>query len=116
MPQTLLSLAALVAAAFFTLGQKQASTHTMQSIVRDEFEVAVAGALLQTTEFADSRAFDEATTPERMRSRLGLPRILSQVDLDTLTIQDVIVPVASFVAPNALGRTPAGDPPRSATR
>ncbi len=110
MPQTLLSLAALVAAAFFTLGQKQASTHTMQSIVRDEFEVAVSGALLQTTEFADSRAFDEATTPARLRLRLGLPPVLTQAILDTLSIEDVMVPVSDFAAPNAFGRDPAGNP------
>ena len=110
MPQTLLSLAALVVAAFFTLGQKQASTRTMESIVTDEFELAVAGSLLNTTEYADSRAFDEASTPEALRVRLGLPRVLTQTVLDTLTTGDVTLPTSAFRQATGFGLDPAGRP------
>ena len=108
MPQTLLSLLALVGAAYFTMGQQQGSAHTLESIIRDEFEVAVAGALLHTVEFADSRAFDEATTPERLRARLGLPQRLTQTVLDTLSMADVMTATSSFTAPTAFGLAPTG--------
>lgn len=108
MPQTLLSLLALVGAAYFTFGQQQGSAHTLQSIIRDEFEVAVAGQLLHTVEFADSRAFDDATTPERLRARLGLPQRLTQVALDTLSMDDVMTATSSFADTSRFGLDVSG--------
>ena len=108
MPQTLLSLLALVGAAFFTFGQQNGSTHTLKSIVGDEFEVAVAGALLHTTEAADSRAFDQSTTPAALRARLGLPNNPSTEALDALRPSDLIVPVTAFASPSNFGLAPDG--------
>jgi hypothetical protein len=115
MPQTLLALLALTIAAFFTLGQKKASNETLNHVVKDEFELVVSGALLHAMEFADSRAFDEATTPQSLRSRLGLP--LNMAGADTLGGDDLaMIRRSMFRAPDDLGinasaSTPAGAVP-----
>ena len=115
MPQTLLAISAIVIASFLTLSQSEISRRTTASVVTDQFELAVAGTLLHTMEFVDSRAFDEATTPDRLRERLKLPRVMSQAARDTITFDDLrsiraseFTPASAFGAGNCdIKRPPA---------
>lgn len=89
MPQTLLAIAAIVAAGFLTLSQSRAVHSTTEAVMRDQFELAAAGALLHTLEFADARAFDEATTPEALRTRYHLLSSMSEAERDTISLDDL---------------------------
>ncbi|MEM0961021.1 MAG: hypothetical protein AAGK21_00610, partial [Bacteroidota bacterium] len=104
MPQTLLALAALVTAGLFTLSQVQTEHSTVQAVVQDQFELAVGGTLLHAIEFADSRAFDEFTTPERLRTRYGLPAQMTRADRDTISFDDLIdIQPTDFSPPGNFG-------------
>lgn len=109
MPQTLLATLALAIAGVFMLGQSETSTHNVQAVVASEFELAATGTLLQALEFADSRAFDEATTPEALRLRLRLPAVMTDAQRDLISGHDLLDLRADELAPRAqFGRTPAG--------
>lgn len=104
MPQTLLALAAISIAGYLSLSQNEALHSTTDSVVRDQFELTVAGTLLHTMEFADARAFDEATTPAALRARYGLPEEMARADRDTITyddLQDIVA--ADFSEASAFG-------------
>ena len=88
MPQTLLAIAAITAAGFLTLSQSRSVHGTTESVMRDQFELAVAGTLLHTLEFADARAFDEATTPGALRARFGLPDSMTAEERDAISFDD----------------------------
>ena len=88
MPQTMLAISAIVITGFLTLSQSEVSRRTTDSVVQDQFELAVAGTLLHTMEFVDSRAFDESTTPARLRARYGLPSRMTEAERDTITFDD----------------------------
>lgn len=90
MHQTLLALGALCAAGVLTISQVETQHSTVESVVRDQFELAVAGTLLHTMEFVDSRAFDAATTPARLRARYGLPATMSPAERDTISFDDLL--------------------------
>ena len=91
MPQTLLAISAIVITGFLTLSQGNVTQKTTESIVKDQFELAVAGTLLHTMEFIDSRAFDEATTPEKLLKLFGLPlnRVMTLAERDTISFDDL---------------------------
>ncbi len=95
MPQTLLAISAIVITGFLTLSQGSISRKTTESVVKDQFELAVAGTLLHTMEFIDSRAFDEFTTPEKLRQRMGLPESMTSAERDTITFDDL-----TWIRPN----------------
>ena len=104
MPQTLLAIAAITAAGFLTLSQSQSVHGTTESVMRDQFELAVAGTLLHTIEFADARAFDEATTPGALRARYGLPDSMTAEERDAITFDDFAdLPATLFSDPTAFG-------------
>jgi hypothetical protein len=90
MPQTLLSLLALFSAGILTISQVETQHSTVESVVHDQFELAVAGTLLHAMEFVDSRAFDAATTPARLRARYGLPATMTRAERDTISFDDLI--------------------------
>ena len=97
MPQTLLAIAAIAAAGLLTLSQGQAVHSTTESVMRDQFELTVAGTLLHTLEFADARAFDQATTPAALRARYGLPDSMTAEELSNVTFDDFAnLPVSAF--------------------
>ncbi|MGB3542848.1 MAG: hypothetical protein WBA11_08000, partial [Rubrivirga sp.] len=119
MPQTLLALMAIFTAGLFTMSQVETQHSTVESIVRDQFELAVAGTLLHTMEFVDSRAFDAATTPARLRARYGLGSVLTVAERDTISFDDLIdihsaefSPIAAFGgACDILNPTPSASTP-----
>ena len=109
MPQTLLAVLALVIAGALTLGQNKMMNDSVQSVMEDELEVIVSGTLLHTLEFADSRAFDDATTPTKLREALGLNGVISEAALDTLSADDLrFIEAADFNPKSNFGRTPGG--------
>lgn len=99
MPQTLLAILALVIAGVVMLGQNRTMNDSVHHVMEDEFEVMVSGVMLHTLEFADSRAFDDATTPKALRERLGLKGIPSLASIDTLSADDLRGIEASDFAP-----------------
>ena len=99
MPQTFLAILALVIAGVVMLGQNRTMNDSVHHVMEDEFEVMVSGVMLHTLEFADSRAFDDATTPEALRERLGLEGIPSLASIDTLSADDLRGIEASDFAP-----------------
>ena len=104
MPQTLLAISAIVITGFLTLSQGEISRRTSESVVTDQFELAVAGTLLHTMEFVDSRAFDEATTPEKLRQRLGLPTVMTSAERDTISFDDLqMIKVTDFGTVGSFG-------------
>ena len=104
MPQTLLAIAAIAAAGLLTLSQGRSVHSTTESVMRDQFELTVAGTLLHTLEFADARAFDEATTPEKLRARYGLPDSMTAEELNAITFDDFAdLPASAFSATTAFG-------------
>ncbi len=103
MPQTLLALLAVFSAGILTLSQVENQHHTVESVVRDQFELEVSGTLLHTMEFVDARSFDAATTPARLRQRYVLPETMPEAERDTISFDDLIdiqpsdfSPIASF--------------------
>ncbi|MEO0557141.1 MAG: hypothetical protein AAF170_03040 [Bacteroidota bacterium] len=109
MPQTLLAVLALVIAGALTLGQNKMMNDSAQNVMEDELEVIVSGTLLHTLEFADSRAFDDATTPRQLRADLGLNGVISEEALDTLSADNLrFVDPADFNPKSNFGRTPGG--------
>ena len=104
MPQTLLAIAAIAAAGLLTLSQGRSVHATTESVMRDQFELTVAGTLLHTMEFADARSFDEATTPEKLRARYGLPEEMTRADRDTITYDDLQdIAVLDFAEASSFG-------------
>ncbi|GAB5534729.1 MAG: hypothetical protein Rubg2KO_09780 [Rubricoccaceae bacterium] len=109
MPQTLLAVLALIIAGALTLGQNKMMNDSVQNVMEDELEVIVSGTLLHTLEFADSRAFDDATTPTSLRAALGLNGVISEAALDTLSADDLrFIDAADFNPKSNFGRTPGG--------
>jgi len=109
MPQTLLAVLALIIAGALTLGQNKMMNDSVQNVMEDELEVIVSGTLLHTLEFADSRAFDDATTPTKLRAALGLNGVISEAALDTLSADDLrFIEAADFNPKSNFGRTPGG--------
>ncbi len=92
MPQTLLAISAIIIAGFLTLSQSEVSRRTTEAVITDQFELAVAGTLLHTMEFVDSRAFDEATTPQKLIARLGLKgKRMTAAERDTISFDDLLL-------------------------
>ena len=99
MPQTLLATLSLALAGTFMLGQSETSMHNVEAVVRDEFELAATGALLHALEFADSRSFDEATTPAALRTRLRLPATMTAAEVEMISADDLIDVRTNELAP-----------------
>lgn len=99
MPQTLLAVLALVIAGALMLGQNRMMNDSVQNVIEDEFDVVIPGVMLRALEFADSRAFDDATTPEVLRDQLSLGGVIAQSAIDTLSADDLRFIKASDFAP-----------------
>ena len=86
------------------LGQNQTMNESVQHVIEDEFDVLIPGIMLRTLEFADSRAFDDATTPQKLRLDLSLGGVLSAAAIDTLSAGDLrSVQTADFAPLSRLG-------------
>lgn len=104
MPQTLLALCALVVAGVLGTAQHRALHRSADAVVRDQEELAVAGAALHAIAFAEGLAFDRATAPAALRARYGLPPVMARTARDTLTFDDLgDLGPADFTAPAAFG-------------
>ncbi len=78
MPQTLLSLLALVLASLLVFNQQRLTTASQTRMVTDEIELAASGLASDVLEFAEARSFDEATTPGAIQTLERVPALPSQ--------------------------------------
>ena len=63
MPQTLLSLLALMLASFLMYNQQRLTVRSQTNMVTDEVELAATGLASEIVEFIGARSFDEESTP-----------------------------------------------------
>lgn len=93
MPQTLLSLLALVLASFLSFNQQRLGVRSHQTMVGGELELAATGLASEVIEMIGARSFDERSTPALVHLASGA----------------VPVSPTAFSAPSAFGTASACD-------
>lgn len=78
MPQTLLSLLALVLSSVLVFNQQRLTTKAQTRMVNDEIELAASGLASDVLEFAEGRSFDQAASPSAINTSQKVPSLASQ--------------------------------------
>jgi hypothetical protein len=88
MPQTTLTILALMLFAFFAVSQQKRVVRTEQAMIRSTVSVMANGVATQTLDNAAAAPFDEATRSGRVTSRADLTAKLDFGDAETLEDMD----------------------------